>query len=77
MLQYQPQISLATGEWLGAEALVRWQHPVHGLLQPGQFLDLVDDELLASELTVAVMRTAAAEWAELDNKIANVLSLLG
>ncbi|MFN8630468.1 MAG: EAL domain-containing response regulator [Chloroflexota bacterium] len=65
VLQYQPQISLATGEWLGAEALVRWQHPVHGLLQPGQFLDLADDELLASELTVAVMRTAAAEWAEL------------
>jgi CheY-like chemotaxis protein len=75
VLQYQPQISLATGDWLGAEVLVRWQHPAHGLLMPGQFLDLVDDELLASELSVSVLRTAAAEWAELSLETGRDLTL--
>jgi EAL domain-containing protein (putative c-di-GMP-specific phosphodiesterase class I) len=61
-LQYQPQVSLVDGAFVGAEALVRWHHPERGLLQPAAFLDLVDDELLASELTLWVIRRAVREW---------------
>jgi EAL domain-containing protein (putative c-di-GMP-specific phosphodiesterase class I) len=63
-LQYQPEISLSTGAWVGAEALVRWRHPQRGLVMPADFLPLVDTELLATELTIAVLRMAAADWAE-------------
>ena len=38
VLFYQPQVSGATGEILGAEALIRWQHPERGLVMPGAFI---------------------------------------
>ena len=63
-MQYQPQINLRTGAWVGAEALVRWRHPERGLVMPADFLGLVDNELLATELTVSVLRLAAADWAQ-------------
>jgi len=37
-LHYQPQVDLASGRMVGAEALLRWRHPERGLLQPGVFL---------------------------------------
>ena len=75
VLAYQPQVSLRTGIWVGAEALVRWQHPERGLLMPADFLDFVNDELLASELTMAVMRRAAREWAEVQARTGIRLAL--
>ena len=41
-LYYQPVRSLKTGELLGLEALLRWQHPTRGLLLPEDFLQAVD-----------------------------------
>lgn len=41
-VHYQPLVSLATGEIVGAEALVRWEHPVHGLWAPGHFIDVAE-----------------------------------
>lgn len=41
-LDYQPQVVLRTGEVSGAEALIRWNHPVRGVLLPGQFLPFVE-----------------------------------
>ena len=38
VLHYQPQVNIRTGEVLGVEALIRWQHPEHGLLPPGAFI---------------------------------------
>ena len=38
MLHYQPQYDLSTGSIVGVEALVRWQHPVRGLVPPGLFI---------------------------------------
>jgi diguanylate cyclase len=38
VLHYQPKVSLATGELVGAEALARWQHPRHGLIPPADWL---------------------------------------
>lgn len=40
---FQPQISLATGELTGFEALARWQHPERGTLAPGEFLDIAEE----------------------------------
>ncbi|GAB3459648.1 hypothetical protein GCM10027519_19560 [Kineococcus endophyticus] len=56
---YQPQVGLADGRVRGVEALVRWRHPLLGLLSPGAFLDVVEDEGLTGALTVHVLRTAA------------------
>ena len=52
-LFYQPKVDLRTGAVSGVEALVRWQHPEDGLLQPGQFLPAIE----ATELTLPV-----GEW---------------
>jgi diguanylate cyclase (GGDEF)-like protein/PAS domain S-box-containing protein len=47
VLHYQPQICLATGRLVGAEALIRWQHPKRGLLLPGAFLPAIKMSPLA------------------------------
>ncbi|MGO4312348.1 EAL domain-containing protein [Pseudomonas sp. KB_15] len=47
---YQPKVSFE-GRLAGVEALVRWQHPIHGLMSPGQFLDAVDSAGLIEPLT--------------------------
>lgn len=43
VLQFQPQINLVTGKVLGAEALVRWKHPVRGVLSPSEFIPLAEE----------------------------------
>ena len=62
-VHYQPQVSLVTGEVTGVEALVRWQHPNHGLLRPAGFLGLIERDGLMPDLTVHVLRAAAAACA--------------
>ena len=62
---YQAQLDVSTGHIVGAEALVRWQHPQHGLLGPADFLDLVEEHGLMAQLTDIVMSAAtmqAARW---------------
>ena len=43
VLHYQPRVDVATGRIVGAEALIRWQHPEKGLVQPLEFIPLVED----------------------------------
>lgn len=52
---YQPLVDLTSGATIGAEALVRWDHPRLGLLAPGAFLDLVNTSGLDRELDTAVL----------------------
>lgn len=57
-LVYQPKISLTTGSVTGAEALIRWKHPLLGEIMPGQFIPLVQRTSLMSELTDWVIEHA-------------------
>jgi len=50
VLLYQPQVNLRTGDIVGAEALIRWQHPEKGTLLPDTFLPEIEDTPLAVEL---------------------------
>jgi diguanylate cyclase (GGDEF)-like protein len=60
---YQPKVEVASGRIVGAEALVRWDHPERGLVLPSQFLPVVEKAGLMGSLTTLVLRDAAAEAA--------------
>ena len=61
VVHYQPIVCLLTGVVLGAEALVRWQHPQRGLLPPGAFIPAVERTALIVPLTLAVLDQAVRE----------------
>lgn len=50
VMHYQPKVNMRTGKVVGAESLVRWQHPERGLLLPGMFLPVIEDHPLSIEL---------------------------
>jgi diguanylate cyclase (GGDEF)-like protein/PAS domain S-box-containing protein len=58
VLFYQPKINLRNGEVIGAEALIRWQHPEQGLLPPAMFLPLVENDDLITLIGDWVIETA-------------------
>jgi EAL domain-containing protein (putative c-di-GMP-specific phosphodiesterase class I)/FixJ family two-component response regulator len=61
-LHYQPKTSLQDGVLRGAEALIRWRHPQHGLLSPACFLPQVEAANLVDLVTVEVVRLALDDW---------------
>lgn len=61
VLHYLPEVDMRTGRVLGVEALVRWQHPTHGLLMPDAFLSVAESINFAGELGRWIMRTALSE----------------
>lgn len=63
VLYYQPKVNMRTGRVIGAEALIRWQHPERGLLLPGLFLPTVEDHPLAIELGEWVIERALTQMA--------------
>lgn len=58
VLYYQPKVNMRTGELIGVEALIRWQHPERGLLSPAAFLPQLEEQSLGITLGEWVMETA-------------------
>ncbi len=61
ILHYQPKVSISTGDVVGAEALVRWQHPERGLVFPDEFIPLIEHTGLIGPLTRHVLDLALAQ----------------
>ncbi len=58
---YQPKVVAETGEIIGVEALVRWQHPEAGLIYPDQFIPIAEAHCLIRDLTKCVIKSALAQ----------------
>ena len=61
VVHYQPEIEISTGRIIGAEALVRWQHPVRGLLSAAEFIDLAEETGLILDIGRWVLREACLQ----------------
>jgi diguanylate cyclase (GGDEF)-like protein/PAS domain S-box-containing protein len=74
-LFFQPIVSLATGGVAGAEALARWDHPVHGRVPPDRFITLAEDTGLIGALGAWVLNEAARQVAEWRAEFPNAAEL--
>jgi EAL domain-containing protein (putative c-di-GMP-specific phosphodiesterase class I) len=64
VVHYQPQYDLSSGQMVGSEALVRWQHPERGLLPPGAFLPAIELAVAGPDLALYVARRALQDATE-------------
>jgi diguanylate cyclase (GGDEF)-like protein len=80
VVHYQPIVHLATGEILGAEALVRWDHPTRGLLPPIAFIPLAEETKLIVPIGRRVLRAAceqAVKWLARHGELTMSVNLSG
>jgi diguanylate cyclase (GGDEF)-like protein/PAS domain S-box-containing protein len=71
-LFYQPQVRLKDGGLIGAEALIRWHHPVRGLVPPAEFMPVANASALSDRIAAWVLQTAcrqAREWEQAGHKV--------
>lgn len=60
-LYYQPKVNMRSREIIGAEALIRWQHPQRGLVFPGDFLPFIENHVLSHDVGSWVLKTALTQ----------------
>lgn len=68
VLHYQPQADPASGRIIGAEALIRWQHPQRGIIQPSEFISLAEELGLMPEMTNWVLRETCQQILDWNKK---------
>lgn len=59
--EYQPQIEMASGRVVGLEALIRWQHPIHGMLTPDRFIGVAEVSGLSERITRWVLNEVCTQ----------------
>lgn len=64
VVYYQPKFDVSSGEICGFEALVRWQHPEHGLVPPVQFIPLAEETSLISHIGTVVLKKTCIQIKE-------------
>ena len=62
MLYYQPKVNLVSGKVTSAEALIRWNDPITGLVPPGKFIPILEETGLIFEVGRWALRQAVADW---------------
>ena len=61
-LLYQPQVELSTSQVIGAESLIRWQHPKRGLIPPNNFISLAEESGLIESIGEWILETACKQY---------------
>jgi diguanylate cyclase (GGDEF)-like protein/PAS domain S-box-containing protein len=61
VLHYQPQVATGSGSIIGVEALLRWKHPLHGMISPVEFIPLLEETGLIIEVGTWVLKTACLQ----------------
>nr|WP_259365416.1 EAL domain-containing protein [Colwellia sp. BRX10-3] len=72
VLYYQPKVNINTGEVKGVEALIRWQHPLRGLVQPLDFLPIIEGHAISLELGEWVITSALIQISQWQNMGVNL-----
>jgi diguanylate cyclase (GGDEF)-like protein/PAS domain S-box-containing protein len=68
VLHYQPKVNMHTGEVIGLEALIRWQHPERGLVPPLEFLPVIEGHVISLKLGEWVIDTALTQISQWGSK---------
>jgi diguanylate cyclase (GGDEF)-like protein/PAS domain S-box-containing protein len=72
VLYYQPKVNMKTGTIIGVEALIRWQHPKRGLLNPISFLPVIEDHEMMTEMGEWVIDTALTQISQWQTMALNI-----
>jgi diguanylate cyclase (GGDEF)-like protein/PAS domain S-box-containing protein len=72
VLYYQPKVNIHTGQVIGVEALIRWQHPIRGLVQPLDFLPIIESHAISLELGEWVITSALIQISQWQNMGVNL-----
>jgi EAL domain-containing protein (putative c-di-GMP-specific phosphodiesterase class I) len=72
---YQPKFDLKAGSICGAEALVRWSHPLRGDIRPDQFIPTLEDNGRIEKLTLHVLETSIRDFAPLDENVGVAINI--
>jgi diguanylate cyclase (GGDEF)-like protein/PAS domain S-box-containing protein len=71
VVRYQPKVDLASGEVIGAEALLRWRLPGHGEIAPSQFIPLAEESRLILDIGAWVLNQVCADYATWMQKVSD------
>jgi diguanylate cyclase (GGDEF)-like protein/PAS domain S-box-containing protein len=71
VLRYQPKVDLASGEVVGAEALLRWRLPGHGEIAPSQFIPLAEESRLILDIGAWVLNKVCADYADWKERVSD------